>query len=213
MLKEPSQTHPKQIRRKAISEGIQLSREDSRLYGVIHGMFNAKPDLAVAVPGVVVAYEAKFTQAFDPEQTSRTKKIAQEWSEILYEDLGFDTPPGVFLSTIGPAQFETDITWEWLVGMAGETLATEDRTLIALRNAVALLSGNVAGEQLALLALGRKHKWPRPRTGCPPPDRNREGVCWCRRATGTRDGQSACPESLSGTRQLVLSAIPRARSC
>jgi hypothetical protein len=140
VLKDPSKTHPKQIRHKAASEGIHLSKEDSRLYGAIQGMFNAKPDLAVTVPGVIIAYEAKFTQAFESEQTSRTEKITQVWSEILYEDLGFKNPPSYFVSTIGPGKLKPDISWEWLLRVAGETFATDDRTYIALQNAVSLLS-------------------------------------------------------------------------
>ena len=42
ILKDPSQTHPGQIRRK--DQGIELSRDENRLYGAMQGMFNAKLD-------------------------------------------------------------------------------------------------------------------------------------------------------------------------
>lgn len=145
VLQDPSQTHPKQIRRKAESEGIQLSEEDSRLYGAVQGMFNAKPDLAITLPGVIIAYEAKFTQPFDPEQTSRTESIAQVWSEVLFEDLGFDNPPDTLVATIGPRRAGPDISWEWLSDRVGEIYPPEDRTYIAMQNAVDLLSDNTAG--------------------------------------------------------------------
>ena len=56
-------------------------------------MFNAKPDLAITLPGIVIAYEAKFTQAFGREQTSRTERIVEVWRTLLYDDLGFASPP------------------------------------------------------------------------------------------------------------------------
>ena len=145
VLRDPSRTHPKQIRRKATSEGIKLSKEDSRLYSAIQGMFNAKPDLAITTPAVIVSYEAKFTEAFDPRQITRTEKIAEVWSQILYEDLGYEYPPSFLASTVGPARSAPDVSWEWLLDLVRETLVPQDRTLIAFENAVALLAGNVAG--------------------------------------------------------------------
>jgi len=43
------ETHPKQIRAKAHSEGVSLSTDEMRVYGAVQAMFNAKPDLAITV--------------------------------------------------------------------------------------------------------------------------------------------------------------------
>ena len=145
VLQDPKQTHPNQIRKKASSEGIQLSQEDSRLYGAIQGMFNAKPDLAITMPSTVIAYEAKFTQPFDAEQTSRTESIAQVWSEVLYRDLGYESSPSAIVATIGSSEADPDISWEWIFDRAAETYPPEDRTYIAIQGAVDLIQGNTAG--------------------------------------------------------------------
>ena len=147
VLQDSSRTHPKQIRQKADDQSIELSREDSRVYGAVQGMFNAKPDLAITLPSAIIAYEAKFTQAFDDEQTTRTKKIAEVWSEVLFEDLGFGNPPAALVATIGPSRASPDISWEWIFERTSETYPSDDRTFIAIQNAVQLLSETVYGSK------------------------------------------------------------------
>lgn len=46
-IKDPSQTHPKQIRFKLRDMGRLKSVSDQLVYGSLQGMFNAKPDLVV----------------------------------------------------------------------------------------------------------------------------------------------------------------------
>jgi len=138
-LTDPALTHPKQILEKARSEGMKLSDSDQRVYGSVQAAFNAKPDLAIAGPKDLIVYEAKFTQAFDPGQLERTTKIADIWATILYADLGFATKPKVLIARIGHASADPDVSWNWLAEAAASTYAAQDRTRIALANAVAFL--------------------------------------------------------------------------
>ena len=108
-------------------------------------MFNAKPDLAITLPGIVIAYEAKFTQAFGREQTSRTERIVEVWRTLLYDDLGFASPPNALTAAIGPQSAKPDISWEWLLDLATETYPLEDRTRLAIQSAVRWLIQNSAG--------------------------------------------------------------------
>jgi hypothetical protein len=140
LLQDPSRTHPRHIRQKAIEEGVPLSEAESHLYGAIQGVFNAKPDLAIALQGTVIAYEAKFTQAFGRDQTTRTERIVEIWKALLYEDLGFSSPPNALTAAIGPERSNPDISWEWLLDMANDTYPPDDRTRLAIYSAVRLLS-------------------------------------------------------------------------
>lgn len=145
VLRDPSQTHPKQIRQKAASEGVDLTKEEGVLYGAVQAMFNAKPDLAITTQDQIVAYEAKYTEPFNLEQIRRTEKIAQVWSRLLSEDLGFAREPRVIVSKIGPSKFVPEISWEWLFDLAQKTYISDDRTYIAMSNAVRFLSERLAG--------------------------------------------------------------------
>lgn len=94
VLCNPRFPHPKQIRQKAKEHGEYLSPNESRVYGAMQAMFNAKPDLAITIDDLLISCEAKFTQNFDDAQLSRTQNITAIWaSELLYRDLGFTSPP------------------------------------------------------------------------------------------------------------------------
>ncbi len=140
VLKDPSRTHPGQIRRKAKEIGIELSRDENSLYAAIQGMFNAKPDLAITTTDSIIVYEAKYTQPFDAQQLRRTEHICQVWSKLLYSDLGFEAPPRTIVSKIGPTVFEPEVSWEWIFHLVEQTYPSNDRTYIAMRNAVNYLS-------------------------------------------------------------------------
>ena len=135
VLRDPTQTHPGQIRRKAKNLNIHLSDDEKVLFGAIQGMFNAKPDLAIGTSNTMVVYEAKYTQSFGDEQLRRTERIAEVWANLLYADLGFERPPRMITSTIGPAAFGPDVSWEWIADLAEHTFPESDRTRIAFINA------------------------------------------------------------------------------
>ena len=46
-------------------------------------------------------YEAKYTLGFDEAQLVRTRRIAEVWAELLYEDLGFSDTATVHVRTLG----------------------------------------------------------------------------------------------------------------
>ncbi len=46
-LNEPWETHPKQIKMKAFQKKIPLTLNETKVYGALQGMFNAKPDLVL----------------------------------------------------------------------------------------------------------------------------------------------------------------------
>jgi hypothetical protein len=98
-------------------------------------MFNAKPDLVISTTNTMVVYEAKYTQSFGAVQLRRTKRIAEVWANLLYSDLGFECPPRMFISTIGPAAFKPGVSWEWIADLAEQSLPVADRTHIAFTNA------------------------------------------------------------------------------
>ena len=68
-------THPKQIRQKATAENIQLSENESKVYGAMQGMFNAKPDLVITIDNILLVCEAKLTESFDEGQLRRTSNM------------------------------------------------------------------------------------------------------------------------------------------
>lgn len=145
VLKDPEETHPKQIRYKASAIGIDLTADEDNLFGAIQGMFNAKPDLAITTQDTIFVYEAKFTESFDSDQLDRTNKIAEVWARLLYDDLGFAMQPKHVMATIGPSKLNPTITWEWLFDLVKETYPIDDRTYIAVSNAVSLLSSKFGG--------------------------------------------------------------------
>lgn len=142
ILKDPSKTHPGQIRRKAKDLGIELTRDENSLYGAMQGMFNAKPDLAITLGSSLIVYEAKYTQRFDDLQLKRTQNIGEVWRKLLYEDIGFESPPSMTVSTIGPAAFKPDVSWEWIFELVQQTYPSNDRTYIAMGSAVEYLERN-----------------------------------------------------------------------
>lgn len=135
LLRYLKQTHPRDIYRKAKDD---LSEDERVVYRKLRGMFNAKPDLVVITNRQIIVYEAKLTQKFNRGQLERMRKIAEVWSKLLYRDLGFQKPPEVITARIGPRKLCPEISWEQLSLMAQETYEINDRTCIALRNAVKL---------------------------------------------------------------------------
>lgn len=140
VLNNPERTHPKQIRQKATSEGIQLSDNESKVYGALQGMFNAKPDLVITVDDFLLVFEAKFTESFDEIQLKRTNNIAQVWSKILYKDFGFQTCPKYKIIKLGAKKFKPQINWTDVYKIAQSAYKSDDRTLYALEKAVELLA-------------------------------------------------------------------------
>jgi len=135
-LRNGSKTHPKQIRQKA---GDELSKEEGCVYGAMQGMFNAKPDLAVCIGDELLIYEAKLTLDFDPRQMERTKKIGEVWGKLLFQDLGYLSPPTVKIRTLGllKCKPEPDISWETIAGIAETIYPEGDRTRSVLAHATA----------------------------------------------------------------------------
>ena len=133
-LNTPSLTHPKQIRHKA---GDALSGQESRVYGAMQGMFNAKPDLAVCHGSDLLVLEAKFTLGFDDAQLQRTRNIADVWKTLLWEDLGFDSPPTAKVRKLGMAKFAPDVAWEDVLTVAQTVYPPQDRSRQAFEHAVA----------------------------------------------------------------------------
>jgi hypothetical protein len=132
-------THPKQIRQKATSIGIQLKEGESRVYGAMQGMFNAKPDLVLTVDNFLLVCEAKHTKSFDDEQLKRTWNIAEAWATILYQDLGFTEVPNYTVFKLGGGKFNPHVNWTAIAEIAEKTYNEKDRTRIAIRAGVELL--------------------------------------------------------------------------
>jgi hypothetical protein len=78
-LRDAQDTHPRQIRQKA----KDFTLDETKVYGAMQGMFNAKPDLAITVDDLLISVEAKFTQKFDEVQFRRTQNITNIWAELL----------------------------------------------------------------------------------------------------------------------------------
>lgn len=138
-LNNSRMTHPKQIRQKATSESIQLNESESRVYGAMQGMFNAKPDLVLTVDNVLLVCEAKHTEPFDDIQLSRTLDIAEVWATLLYKDIGFLEPPVYTVFKLGGATFNPHINWTDIAKIAEQTYNETDRTRIAIKAGVELL--------------------------------------------------------------------------
>lgn len=143
ILRDPKRTHPKQIKRKAIELGIQLSEDESNVYGAMQGMFNAKPDLVLTIDKNILVFEAKFTESFDDLQMKRTSNIAQVWAYLLFEDFGFFEMPKYNIFKLGSKKNEPDISWEEIFEIAKGIYQENDRSLIAFENGVNLLKQNI----------------------------------------------------------------------
>lgn len=131
-------THPKQIARKGRDLGL-LTLDELRVYGAVQGMFNAKPDLAIALPGGFIVFEAKFTERFDAAQLARTRRIAEVWAKHLATDLGYTESPQFTVARLGQAGCGAELTWTDVLEVARETHGERDRTRIALDQAVRML--------------------------------------------------------------------------
>lgn len=125
-IRDPSRTHPKQIRFKLRDELEALKASDNAVYGAIQGMFNAKPDLAICDGGDLYVYEAKYTLGFDRAQLRRTECIGQVWSELLFGDLGFSTQPKVVVRTLGLERFSPSVSWERVHDLAVQQWGEDD---------------------------------------------------------------------------------------
>ncbi len=138
-LNNSKQTHPKQIRQKATSESIQLNESESKVYGAMQGMFNAKPDLVLTIDNILLVCEAKHTESFDEEQLKRTWNIADVWATLLYKDIGFSEPPIYSVFKLGAASFNPHINWTDIAEIADQTYNDNDRTRIAIKAGAELL--------------------------------------------------------------------------
>ena len=138
-LNNPDRTHPKQIRQKAESMEIKLSPEELTVYGSIQGMFNAKPDLVISIDNILLVCEAKHTQKFDENQIQRTENIAEVWTNLLFDDLGFNDRPIYSVFKLGAKKFNPDINWEQISKIADETYPENDRTRICIKAGTELL--------------------------------------------------------------------------
>ena len=132
-------THPKQIRQKATSKSIQLNESESKVYGAMQGMFNAKPDLVLTIDNLLLVCEAKHTESFDEEQLKRTWNIAEVWATLLYKDIGFLVPPIYSVFKLGGATFKPHISWTTVSEIAEQIYNQNDRTRIAIKAGVELL--------------------------------------------------------------------------
>jgi len=139
VLCNPELTHPKQIRKKAETEGIQLTQNESQVFGALQGMFNAKPDLVITTDNKLLVFEAKFTEAFDEIQLKRTENIANVWAKLLYSDFGFKMEPEFHVIKLGAMKFKPHINWADILKIAQKTYREKDRSLFAFKNGVELL--------------------------------------------------------------------------
>jgi hypothetical protein len=132
-------THPKQIRQKAKAEGVVLSGDESKVFGAMQGMFNAKPDLAITIDNLLLVCEAKHTEPFDEIQLKRTWNIAEVWATLLYKDFGFSQPPVYSVFTLGAGKFDPHINWKDISEIARQTYGENDRSRIAIVAGMELL--------------------------------------------------------------------------
>lgn len=137
-IKDPSQSHPKQIRFKLGDMGRLDAVGDQVVYGCLQGMFNAKPDLVVCTGSELVVYEAKYTSAFVAEQMQRTKHIGEVWATLLYKDLGFESQPTVSVRTLGMASASPDISWEGVYRIAARHWGETDFSVAVLSKVLAV---------------------------------------------------------------------------
>ena len=139
ILNNPKLTHPKQIRQKAATEGIEFTQNESKVYGAMQGMFNAKPDLVITIDNILLVFEAKFTESFDDEQLKRTKNISEIWSNLLFRDFGFSEKPEYLVIKLGSSRYGADISWAEILEIAKGVYNESDRSFIVLKHGVTLL--------------------------------------------------------------------------
>lgn len=139
LLNNIKNTHPKQIRQKATANNIVLNEGESKVYGAMQGMFNAKPDLVITIDNLLLVCEAKHTESFDEEQLNRTWNIAEVWATLLYEDFGFKKMPIYTVFKLGGAAFNPHINWTDVSEIADKTYKNNDRTRIAIKAGLELL--------------------------------------------------------------------------
>jgi hypothetical protein len=139
ILRDPTETHPKQIRLKAREKGFQLTSDEAKVFGTIQGMFNAKPDLAITIDKYLIVVEAKFTEKFNDNQMGRTRKIAEVWSDLLYESLGFSSTPAYCVIKLGASRHNPDISWSEVFSLVPHFYDPTDRSFIAFDGARKLL--------------------------------------------------------------------------
>ena len=68
LLNNIKNTHPKQIRQKATANNIVLNEGESKVYGAMQGMFNAKPDLVITIDNLLLVVKQSIQESFDEEQ-------------------------------------------------------------------------------------------------------------------------------------------------
>jgi len=142
ILNDIEKTHPKQIRHKATSKGIQLNEEESQIYDAMQSIFNVKPDLIITIDNKLLVFEAKFTEAFDEIQINRTKKITEIWAKLLFKDLGFIEQPEYAVFKLGASKFSPHLNWSHIFEIANKTYNKNDRSFIAFEAALDLLKRN-----------------------------------------------------------------------
>ena len=125
-IKDPAETHPKQIKQKLEKRGMILKEADIIVYGTLQAMFNAKPDLVICEGGNIFVYEAKYTMDFDDLQLDRTRQIVEVWAKLLYADLGFDNEPSIEIRTLGLTEHQPDISWEYVEKLAQKWWSEDD---------------------------------------------------------------------------------------
>lgn len=136
-LKDPLQTNPEVIAVKFKKKfQYRMCQDDCLLYGIVRRCFRAKPDLAVCLENEVLIYEAKFNRVFNQEQLQNIAIIGKVWSELLFRDLGFKSPPKVKVMRLGFEKNTPDVSWEKIALVAHEILGGGDKTSRALKLAV-----------------------------------------------------------------------------
>ena len=132
-LNNPKLTHPKQIKYK----GKKIfTLHEMKVYGSLQGMFNAKPDLLICLPDEMLIYEAKYTLDFDQDQIRRTNNIAEIWSNIIYSDLGYNSPPPYKILKLGLDKYKPDISWEKVKEIVSHIYNKNDYTLKTINSLI-----------------------------------------------------------------------------
>ena len=138
-IRDPKQTHPKQIKYKLDELGLLTNLADRNVYGALQGMFNAKPDLAICTGKKLLIYEAKYTCGFDEAQLQRTRNIGNVWAKLLYKDLGIDEQPEIEVYKQGMKRDQPDVSWEKVYMIAQEYWGMDNfssRVLSKVRNMI-----------------------------------------------------------------------------
>lgn len=127
-----NRTYPSFIKLVAKKNGIQLSKDELKLYGAVQGMFKAKPDLVICYSNNLLIYEAKYTLDFDTAQLKRTAKIGEVWSKLLYHDLGFTDIPKIKVLKLGLKKYNPHVSWTDIFDIAQRYLIQGDISLRAI---------------------------------------------------------------------------------